>query len=136
MQACWYILFINLNGKGGIKLPYKNDFIIGKDGVPVCKKGNCMNHDGCEPSKHHLKFRFPFASRKYGCSCKHPCSKSRFGRTVHVAMKVNPRLFNIPPRDSKEWKTEYNARTSAERSNKREKLDFLLESGRHRPTKI
>lgn len=33
-------------------------------------------------------------------------------------------MFNNPPRSSKEWKLEYNARTSAERSNKREKLDF------------
>ena len=27
--------FIDLNGKGGVRLPYKNDFTIGKDGVPV-----------------------------------------------------------------------------------------------------
>ena len=47
-----------------------------------------------------------------------------------------PRLFNKPPRSSKEWKLEYNARTSAERSNKREKLDFKLEDGRHRSTKM
>ena len=60
----------------------------------------------------------------------------KYGRTVHVAMKDNPRLFNMPPRDSEEWKTEYNARTSAERSNKREKLDFKLEDGRHRSTKM
>ena len=33
-------------------------------------------------------------------------------------------------------KPEYNARTSAERSNKREKLDFKLEGGRHRSTKM
>ena len=85
-----------------------------------------MNHDGSEPSKYRIKFRCPLASRKYGCSCEHPCSDSKYGRTVHVAMKDNPRLFNIPSRDSKEWKTEYNARTSAERSNKREKLDFLF----------
>jgi hypothetical protein len=51
-------------------------------------------------------------------------------------MNDNPRLFNNPPRDTKEWKTEYNARTSAERSNKREKIDFKLESGRHRSTKM
>ena len=51
-------------------------------------------------------------------------------------MKDNPRLFNNPPRNSKEWKLEYNARTSAERSNKREKLDFKLEDGRHRSTKM
>ena len=128
--------FIDLNGKGGVKLPYKNDFTIGKDGVPVCKEGRRMNHDGSEPSKYRLKFRCPLASRKYGCSCEHPCSESKYGRTVHVAMKDNPRLFNMPPRDSEEWKTEYNARTSAERSNKREKLDFKLEDGRHRSTKM
>ena len=33
-------------------------------------------------------------------------------------------MFSNPPRSSKEWKLEYNARTSAERSNKREKLDM------------
>ena len=33
-------------------------------------------------------------------------------------------------------KLEYNARTSVERSNKREKIDFKLESGRHRSTKM
>ena len=128
--------FIDLNGKGGIKLPYKNDFTIGNDGVPVCKEGYRMNHDGSEPSKYRLKFRCPLASRKYGCSCEHPCSDSKYGRTVHVAMKDNPRVFNIPSRDSEEWKKEYHARTSVERSNKREKIDFKLEDGRHRSSKM
>ena len=40
------IPFIDLNEKGGVKLPYKNDFTIGKDGVPVCRAGRRMNHDG------------------------------------------------------------------------------------------
>ena len=128
--------FIDLNEKRGIKLPYKNDFIIGKDGVSVCREGRRMNHDGSEPSKHRIKYRCSLASRKYGCSCEHPCSGSKYGRTVHVAMKDNPRLFNLPPRDSDAWKLEYHARTSAERSNKREKLDFKLEDGRHRSTKM
>ena len=39
---------------------------------------------------------------------------------------------NNPPRGSEEWKLEYNARTSAERCNKREKLDYKLEDGRYR----
>ncbi len=95
-----------------------------------------MNHDGIEKNKHRIKYRCPLASRKYGCSCKEPCFDSKYGRTVHLAMKDNPRLINIPPRDSKKWKTEYHARTSVERSNKREKLDFLLENGRHRSTKM
>ena len=128
--------FIDLNEKRGIKLTYKNDFTIGKDGVPVCREGRRMNHDGSEPSKHRIKYRCPLASRKYGCSCERPCSGSKYGRTVHVAMKDNPRLFNLPPRDSAAWKFEFNARTSAERSNKREKLDFKLEDGRHRSTKM
>ncbi len=54
--------FIDLNGKGGVKLPYKNDFTIGKDGVPVCKEGRRMNHNGSEPSKYRQKFRCPLAS--------------------------------------------------------------------------
>lgn len=128
--------FIDLNEKRGIKLKYKDDFIIGNDGVPVCKAGRKMNHDGKEISKSRLKFRCPLASRKYGCSCKTPCSDSKYGRTVHLQIKDNPRLINIPPRDSTEWKTEYNARTSSERSNKREKNDFLIESGKYRSTKM
>ncbi|MDB8712000.1 hypothetical protein [Mediterraneibacter gnavus] len=128
--------FIDLNEKRGISMKYKDDFTVGKDGVPICKAGRKMNHDGSELSKARLKFRCPLASRKYGCSCSNPCSDSKYGRTVHLAMKDNPRLINFPPRDSEQWKLEYNARTSAERSNKREKIDFQLESGRHRPTKM
>ena len=116
--------FIDLNEKRGIKVKYKDDFTIGKDGVPVCLAGLKMNHDETEPSKSRIKYRSPLASRKNGCSCEHPCSDSKYGRTVHLAMKDNPRLINFPPRDSEAWKKEYDARTSAEHSNKREKADF------------
>lgn len=127
--------FIDLNSKRGKALKYKNDFTIGDDGVPICLAGRRMNRDGCEISKHRLKYRCPLTSRKYGCSCSTPCSESKYGRTVHLQIKDNPRLINFPPRDSKEWKLEYNARTSSERCNKREKNDFLLESGRHRSSR-
>ena len=92
--------FIDLNEKRGIKVKYNDDFTIGKDGVPVCLAGLKMNHDGTEPSKARIKYRCPLASRKNGCSCAHPCSDSKYGRTVHLAMKDNPRLINFPPRDS------------------------------------
>lgn len=128
--------FIDLNEKRGIKEKYKGDFTIGRDGVPVCRAGRKMHRDGSEPAKARLKYRCPLANRKYGCSCTDPCSDSKYGRTVHLAMKDNPRLINIPPRHSEEWKMEFNGRTSAERSNKREKLDFKLEDGRHRSTKM
>lgn len=129
--------FIDLNVKRGVQLKYKDDFTIGNDGVPVCSAGLRMRHDGVERSKHRSKFRCPLMNRKDGCcSCENPCSSSKFGRTVHLAMKDNPRLINIPPRDSAEWKAEYAARTSSERCNKRMKNDFNLESGHHRCTKM
>jgi hypothetical protein len=65
-----------------------------------------------------------------------PHSDSKYGRTVHLTTKDNSGLINIPPRDSDEWKIEFNARTSAERSNKHEKYDFSLGNGRHRSTKM
>jgi len=94
-----------------------------------------MNRDGKEQKKYRLKFRCPLASRKYGNFCTNPCSDAKYGRTVHLAMKDNPRIINIPPRGSDEWKREYNARTSAERNNKRQKKDYKLEDGNHRSTR-
>ena len=131
--------FIDLNGKGGRLPVYKNDFTIDTDGVPICPSGFRMRRDGIEVAKGRMKFKCPKMSRQNGCiscTCETPCSNAKYGRTVHLVLNDNPRLFNNPPRSSKEWKIEYNARTSVERSNKREKIDFKLESGRHRSTKM
>lgn len=128
--------FIDLNPGHTGHFKYKDDFTIDKDGVPICKMGLRMHKDGHETSKHRAKYRCPKANRKQGCFCEHPCSDAKYGRTVHIFQDDNPRLFNIPPRDSKEWKKEYNGRTSVERSNKREKKDYKLEDGRHRSTKM
>ena len=120
-------LFIDLNGKGRRPPIYKNDFTIDKDGVPICLSGYRMRRDGIEVAKGRMKFKCPkisYAGGGISCTCETPCSNAKYGRTVHLVLKDNPRLFNNPPRSSKEWKLEYNARTSAERSNKREKLDF------------
>ncbi len=125
--------FIDLN-LGHFK--YKNDFTIVPDGVLVCKEGLRMHKDGNEPAKHRAKYRCPKADRKRGCYCGHPCSDAKYEQTVHIYHKDNPRLFNIPPRDSAAWKKEFNGRTSVERSNKREKTDYKLEKGRHRSTKM
>lgn len=131
--------FIDLNGKGGRPPVYKNDFTINENGVPICPQGHIMRRDGTEPAKGRSKFKCPKISRKGGgltCTCENPCSEAKYGRTVHLVLKDNPRLFNDPPRGSKEWKLEYNARTSAERCNKREKLDYKLEDGRYRSSKM
>lgn len=39
------------------------------------------------------------------------CPKGFTMENVHLVLKDNPRLFNNPPRDSAEWKLEYNARS-------------------------
>lgn len=128
--------FIDLNPGHTGHFKYKDDFTIDKDGVPICKMGLRMRKDGHERAKHRAKYRCPKANRTQGCFCEHPCSDAKYGRTVHIFQDDNPRLFNIPPRDSKEWKKEYDRRTSVERSNKREKKDYKLEDGRHRSTKM
>jgi hypothetical protein len=128
--------FIDLNQKRGISLQLQDDFTIGKDGVPVCKIGLKMRRDGVDRHHQRLKFRCPLSSRKDGnCSCENPCSNAKFGRTVHLPLKDNPRVFNIPPRESKQWILEYNARTSAERANKRIKIDYQLENGKYRSSR-
>lgn len=128
--------FIDLNqGRAG-QFKYKDDFTIDKDGVPICKRGLRMHKDGYEAAKYRAKYRCPKADRKRGCFCESPCSDAKYGRTVHLCRNDNPRMFNLPPRDSAAWKKEYNRRTSVERSNKREKNDYKLEDGRHRSTKM
>lgn len=131
--------FIDLNGKGGRPPVYKDDFTVGDDGVPVYKEGFRMRLDGTEPSKGRTKFKCPkisFAGGNPNCTCPHPCSDAKYGRTVHLILKDNPRLFNDPPRCSKEWDSEYDARTSSERCNKKQKIDYKLEDGKHRSSKM
>lgn len=123
--------FIDLNPGNTGNFIYKDTFTIDDDGVPVCKLGLRMKPDGVEPNRNRCKWRCPKAD-KSGCHCETPCSDSPYGRVVHTPTKDNPRMFNIPPRNSKEWDKEYDRRTSVERSNKREKEDYKLEDGRHR----
>lgn len=131
--------FIDLNGKCGRPPVYKDGFTVGDDGVPVCKEGFRMHLDGTEPSKGRTKFKCPkisFADGYPNYTCPHPCSHAKYGRTVHLILKDNPRLFNNPPRCSKEWDSEYDASTSSERCNKRQKIDYKLEDCRHRSSKM
>ena len=104
--------FIDLNPGHTGHFTYKDDFTIDKDGVPICKLGLRMHKDGYEAAKHRAKYRCPKADRKHGCFCEHPCSPAKYGRTVHIFTDDDPRLFNIPPRDSKSWEKEYDGRTS------------------------
>ncbi|MFI3202602.1 MAG: hypothetical protein R3Y54_13970 [Eubacteriales bacterium] len=127
--------FIDLNWKCGRPPVYKDDITINKDGIPLCPKGHVMKQAAVEPAKGRIKYRcsqISFVGGSPHCTCENPCSDAKYGRNVHLVLKDNPRLFNEPPRNSEEWKSEYNARTSAERCNKREKIDYKLEDGKYR----
>lgn len=131
--------FIDLNWKCGRPPVYKDDISINSDGIPLCPCGHVMKLAAIEPKKGRIKYRCPKITCKGGsphCTCENPCSDAKYGRNVHLVLKDNPRLFNNPPRDSQEWKLEYNARTSSERCNKREKIDYKLEDGRYRSSKM
>lgn len=127
--------FIDLNRKCGRPPVYKDDIKLGRDGIPLCPSALPMKLAAAPPKKGRIKYRCPKITCKGGspqCTCESPCSDAKYGRNVHLVLKDNPRLFNNPPRDSEAWKLEYNARTSAERCNKREKIDYKLEDGKYR----
>lgn len=82
---------------------FTNRHTIGTDGVPICKAGCRMRLDGTEKAKSRTKFKCPKMNRVNSCitcTCESPCSNAKYGRTVHLTMKDNPRLFNNPPRSS------------------------------------
>ena len=102
--------FINLNGKDARSPIYKNDITINSDGAPLCPSGHDMKLAAIEPKKVRVKYRCSKITCKGGtphCTCENPCSDAKYGRTAHLVLKDNPRLFNNPPRGSKEWKLEY-----------------------------
>lgn len=129
--------FIDLN-KGHSTTLEQKGYTIGPDGIPVCRDGHPMKAAGFDKAQHRLKYRCPKISKKNGCvtcDCENPCSTAKYGRQVHVYPASNPRLFCVPPRGSKQWKTAYNLRTGSERANKRIKMDYKLEDGRYRSSK-
>ena len=94
-----------------------------------------MKRNGKDNTQHRQKWRCSL-SKGTKNSCATPCSKAKYGRTFHTHFKDNLRLFPKTSRESEKWKKIYKRRTSIERSNKREKIDYKLESGRHRSTQM
>lgn len=84
--------FIDLNSGHTGHFTYKDDFTIDDDGVPICRLGLHMHKDGYKAAKYWC----PKANRKRGCFCEHPCSPTKYDRTVHIFSDDNPKLFNIP----------------------------------------
>ena len=127
--------FIDLNDRSKKNTKTDCDIKISQDGIPICPMGLKMKHNGYDNLQNRQKWRCPLACGTKN-SCAKPCSKAKYGRTYHTYSKDNLRLFTKTPRDSEKWKIVYKRRPSIERSNKREKIDYWLESGRHRSTKM
>ena len=115
--------FIDLNNRSKKNTATESDIQISPKGVPICPKGNLMKPNGFDQSQNRQKWR---------CSKSCGCSKAKYGRTFHTHNADNLRLFPKTVRGSDKWNLIYKRRTSIERSNKREKVDYKLESGRHR----
>lgn len=119
--------FIDLNVRSKKNKPATDTSAIkiSPTGIPICPKGNLMKPNGTDRKLHRRKWR---------CSPTCGCSTAKYGRTFYTKTSDNPRLFPKTPRDSEKWKLTFGRRSSIERSNKREKIDYKLESGRHRST--
>lgn len=127
--------FIDLNPRAKKNYSTDSDIQISPKGTPICPIGKEMKPNGYDASQNRQKWRCPLACGTKN-TCKNPCSTAKYGRTFHTFSKDNLRLFTKTPRTSNKWKLIYKRRTSVERSNKREKIDYHLESGRHRSTKM
>ena len=128
--------FIDLNVRNTKNLETNGDIKISPEGIPVCSRGKKMRHDGFDHSQNRHKWKCPMMQARTTNACPKPCSTAKYGRTFHTSSKDNPRLFPKTPRNSTKWQLVYKRRTAAERCNKREKIDYRLESGRHRSTKM
>ena len=91
-------------------------------------KSNAFDH-----KKDCHKWRCGLAKGKTN-NCTSPCSTAKYGRTFLTFMSDNPRLITKPKRGPEEWTILYKRRTSVERFNKREKINYKLEQGRHHTT--
>lgn len=117
--------FIDLNNRSKKNTATGSDIQISPTGIPICPNGREMKPNGFDKSQDRRKWR---------CSPSCGCSNAKYGRTYHTHSSDNLRLFPKTVRGSEKWKLIYARRTSIERSNKREKIDYKLESGRHRST--
>jgi len=117
--------FIDLNNRSKKNTATDSDIRISPTGIPICPKGKEMKPNGFDKSQNRRKWR---------CSPSCGCSSTKYGRTYHTHSSDNLRLFPKTVRGSDKWKLIYKRRSSIERSNKREKIDYKLESGRHRST--
>lgn len=110
--------FIDLNAACGRSKTIPDKISTDKDGTPICQAGYRMVCWGYDKSKHGTKYRCPYVMGKVdACSCV--CSKSSYGRTIHMKTDWDLRLYTPVPRGTEKWKEIYKNRTCTERVNNR-----------------
>jgi transposase, IS5 family len=90
-------------------------------GTPICECGEKMLYAGRDGK--YLKFRCSRHTEPLGC----PCSVSRYGRVLKIAISENERRWPGLWRESKKFKRLYKRRTSVERVNSRLKEHLCLD---------
>jgi hypothetical protein len=124
-------LVVPLNERNKDNLCYAGPLRL-EHGVPICLDGLPLQRWGFCPDRLRIKWRCPLAANKKTpdvSSCPHfahDCSDSPYGRVVYTYPHENYRLHTLIPRDSHLWQCHQDARSCAERSVKRKKLDFHL----------
>ena len=127
--------FIDLNKRTKFNFEGKSDITFSDLGIPICSQNHEMRSNGFDNTQNRKKWRCPKA-KGTSIDCPKPCSDAKYGRNFQTYPKDDLRIFTKTARGSKKWDLVYNKRTSSERTNKREKVDYHLESGRHRSTKM
>ena len=127
--------FIDLNKRTKFIFEGNSDITISDQGIPICSRGIEMKSNGFDYAKNRKKWRCGNA-KGTTIDCPNPCSTAKYGRNFQTNPKDDLRIFTKTPRNSDKWNDIYKNRTSSERTNKREKVDYHLEDGRHRSTKM
>lgn len=133
LQSHWNIqLIIPLNERNQGHFVYPPAVALTPDGYPLCRANLPFRPWGYCPDRARIKWRCPTLSRSPAkpCPLPKPCSPSPYGRVVYTYPQTNPRLCTPIPRNSPLWNTHRKYRTGAERSIKRKKYDFVLNSMR------
>lgn len=118
---------IPLNPRNESHLTYDPYLNLTENGTPICKNGSQMAYYGYCQDRSRLKWRCPKVLGKIA-DCKYfNCSNSPYGRVIYTKSDSDLRLFTRVPRESKLWKKKYATRSGCERSNKRKKIDYIIE---------
>lgn len=130
---------IPMRGKAPAKHPDREAITLSPRGIPTCQAHAEMASRG-SAGTHRNIFVCPVKAGTLKTCPLAPAEDPRwlcrpeqkFGPTVVVDARWNPRLCPPIPRNSKGYKTLYNLRSGCERSNSAKKEVFKLEDARHR----